>query len=89
MKFNISMNYKQESLNLTVSYLDKANHRLNMELGLQIYLGSMSRDVHSCTQWLRPPQSPLPTHSGSYTRALLVSQDRRHLCVTSEGALEE
>ncbi len=28
-------------------------HRLNMELDLQSLLGSMSRDVHSCTHWLR------------------------------------
>jgi hypothetical protein len=31
-----------------------AGHRLNMEVDLQVYLGSMSRDVHSCTHWLRP-----------------------------------
>ncbi len=34
--------------------------------------------VYSCTHWLRP----LSPHLGSYTRALLVSQDRRHLLVT-------
>jgi hypothetical protein len=28
------------------------------------------------------PQPPLPPHLGPYTRALLVSQDRRHLFVT-------
>ncbi len=34
--------------------------------------------VHSCTHWLRPrnPSPPSP-HWGSYTRVLLVSQDRR------------
>ncbi len=34
--------------------------------------------------WLRPSNSypPPPPHLGSYTRALLVSQDRRHLFVT-------
>jgi hypothetical protein len=34
---------------------------------------------------LRPCNSPLPLapHLGSYTRSLLVSQDRRHLFVTS------
>ncbi len=31
--------------------------------------------MHSCTLWLRPPTS-LPPHFDSYTRALLVSQDR-------------
>ncbi len=29
------------------------------------------------------PLTPLPTHLGSYTRSPLVSQDRRHLCVTT------
>jgi hypothetical protein len=40
--------------------------------------------VYSCTHWLRPCNSPppLPPHLGSYTRALLVIQDRRHLFVT-------
>jgi hypothetical protein len=35
--------------------------------------------VYSYTYWLRPRNSPLPPHLGSYTRALLVSQERRHL----------
>ncbi len=37
--------------------------------------------VYSCCHWLRSRNSPppLPPHLGSYTRALLVSQDRRHL----------
>jgi hypothetical protein len=34
-----------------------AGHRLSMEL---VYLGSMSRDVHSCTHWLRP-RNPSPS----------------------------
>ncbi len=35
-----------------------------------------------CTaHWLRP-RNPPPPHLGSYKRALLVSQDRRHLFVT-------
>ncbi len=38
--------------------------------------------VYSCTHWLRPRNSPPPPHLGSYSRALLVSQDRRHLSVT-------
>ncbi len=31
---------------------------------------------------MRPHNSPLPPHLGSYARARLVSQDRRHLFVT-------
>ncbi len=35
-------------------------------------------NVHSCTHWLRPQTPPpLTPHLCSYTRALLVSQDRR------------
>jgi hypothetical protein len=49
-----------------------------MELDLQSLFGL---HVHSCTHWLMPSQL-LTTHLGSYTRALLVSQDRRHLFVT-------
>jgi hypothetical protein len=50
-----------------------------MELDLQNLLGL---HVHSCTHWPRPRNpSPLPPpHLRSYTRAVLVSQDRRHLC---------
>jgi hypothetical protein len=29
--------------------------------------------VYSCIHWLRPRNSPLPPHLGSYARALLVS----------------
>jgi hypothetical protein len=53
-----------------------------MELDLQSLFGL---HVHSCTHWLRlrnlPPAPHLP-RLGSYTRALLVSQDSRHLFVT-------
>ncbi len=38
--------------------------------------------VYSCSHWLRPRNSPPPPHLNSFTRALLVSQDRRHLFVT-------
>jgi hypothetical protein len=52
-------------------------HRFNMELDL-IYLGS-------CVQLFllaeTPQLPPLPLHLGSHTRALLDSQDRRHLWV--------
>jgi hypothetical protein len=52
-----------------------------MELDLQSLFGL---HVHSCTHWLRTrnPPFPIPPHLGSHTRALLVSQDRRHLFVT-------
>jgi hypothetical protein len=58
-----------------------------MELDLQSLFGL---HVHSCTHWPKPRNSPLPPgppphispHLGSYMRALLVSQDRRHLFVT-------
>jgi hypothetical protein len=51
-----------------------------MELDLQ---SLFELHVHSCTHWLRPRSSPPFTlHLGSYTRELLVSQHRRHLCVT-------
>ncbi len=46
------------------------NHRLNMELDR--------------SHWLRPPHPP-PPHLGSYTGALLISQDGRHLFVTPWG----
>jgi hypothetical protein len=49
------------------------------ELDLQSLLGL---HVHSCTHWLRP-RNTIPPHLGSYTRALLVRQGRRHLFVTS------
>jgi hypothetical protein len=56
------------------------NHRLNMELELQSLYGL---HVHSCTHWLKPLDSPPPnSHLGLFTRALMVSQDRRHLFVT-------
>ncbi len=37
--------------------------------------------MYSCTHWLNPATSLLPPHLGSYTRELLVSQDRRHIFV--------
>ncbi len=54
---------------------------LNMEVGIQSLFGSMSRDVHSCTHWLRP-RNPPPPHWDSQTWALLVTKDRRNLFVT-------
>jgi hypothetical protein len=42
----------------------------------------MSRDVKSYTHWLRPGNPHSPAFRLAYTRALLVSQDGRHLFVT-------
>jgi hypothetical protein len=42
----------------------------------------MSRDVHSCTHWLRPRNSPPPSHLDSYYEGAIGQQDRRHLLVT-------
>jgi hypothetical protein len=39
--------------------------------------------VYSCSHWLRPRKSSPPPHLGSYTKALLVSQERRHFFVNS------
>ncbi len=61
-----------------------------MELDLQSFFGLHVRaQLYSLAEALQ--FSTLPPHLGSYTRALLVSQDRRHLIVTpeGEGGLEE
>jgi hypothetical protein len=53
-----------------------------MKLDLQSLFGL---HVHRCTLYSlteTPQLPPIPLHMGSYTRALLVSQDRRHLFVT-------
>jgi hypothetical protein len=69
-------------------YSEKMNGQskgLNMELDLQSLVGL---HVHSCTVLMaETPQLPPPSVSGliQYTRALLVSQDRRHLFVTPWG----
>ncbi len=39
------------------------------------------------THWPRPHNSPFPSHLDSYTRALLVSHDRRHLFVSPFSTL--
>jgi hypothetical protein len=56
------------------------HHRFNYEINLQSFFGL---HVHSCTHWPRTAtSSPFPPHLDSNTRALLVSQYRRHLLVT-------
>jgi hypothetical protein len=62
---------------LYLLFLMRGWHRLNIKLDLQSLFGLY---VHMCTHWLRP-RTPPPLLD-SYTRALLVSQDRRHLSVT-------
>ncbi len=42
------------------SNLEGRYHRLIMEVDLQSYLDSMSRDMHSCTHRLRPRNPPSP-----------------------------
>jgi hypothetical protein len=40
-----------------------------------VYLGFMSRDVHSCTHWSRPPQlPPLPPHLDSCYESAIGQQ---------------
>ncbi len=50
-----------------------------MEIDLQSLFGL---HMHSCTHWLRPRNSSPPVFGLLYEGAILVSQDRRHLCVT-------
>jgi hypothetical protein len=52
-----------------------------MELYLQSFFGLHVHSFYSLRRPRNPPPHP-PRHLGSYTRALLVSQDRRHLSVT-------
>ncbi len=55
-------------------------HKLNMDLDLQSSFRFHVFHVHS---WDPPtPPPPIPPHMGSFTRAILVYQDRRHLFVT-------
>jgi len=53
-----------------------------MELDLQSLFGlHVCAHMHSLAK-SETPATPSPPHLGSYTRALQVSQDRRHLFVT-------
>jgi hypothetical protein len=54
-------------------------HSSNMQLDLQSSFGLLCTAVpYSLADTPQPP----PSHLGSHTRALLVSQDRWHLFVT-------
>jgi hypothetical protein len=55
-------------------------HRLNMEVDLQKLIWAPCAQLYSFAE--TPQLPPIPPHWDSYTRALLVSQDRRHLFVT-------
>jgi hypothetical protein len=55
-----------------------AYHKLNMELDLKSLFGLLQ--LYSLAE--TPQPTPCPPHLGSYTRVLLVSQNRRHLFVT-------
>jgi hypothetical protein len=57
-------------------------YMVNLEMDLQSLFGLLCTAVLAETPHSPPP--PLPPHLGSYTRALLVRHDRRHLFVTSE-----
>ncbi len=59
------------------------HHRLNMELDLKSLFGLLCTAVLNGWDPATPPLPPHPpTHLGSYTRALLVIEDRRHSFVT-------
>ncbi len=67
-----------------LTFCNRLSYWSNMELDKQSYFGS--RVQLYCTHWLRAwdpaTATPPPPHLGSYTRALLVSQDRQLLFVT-------
>ncbi len=63
---------------------DLADHRLNMEVDLQSLFGlhvTWCAQLYSLAEAPQPP----PPHWDFYARALLVSQDRRHLVVAPCG----
>jgi hypothetical protein len=63
-------------------------HRLNMEVDLQSSFGlhvTWCAQLYSLGETPQPPPPPNTPHLDSYTRALLVSKDRRHLFVTPWG----
>jgi hypothetical protein len=61
----------QDRRHLFVTSSFTLSHRLNTELGSPKFIWA---PAYSCTHWLRP-RNPPPLFLGSYTRALLVSQD--------------
>ncbi len=76
-------NRNRERMRKGVGRVWEGGHRLNMELDLQSLFGLLCTAV--LIGW-DPAASPPPSpHLGSYTRALLVSQDWWHLFVTPWG----
>jgi hypothetical protein len=66
-----------------------SNHWLNMALDLQ---GLYGLHVHSCTHWIRPRNSLDTPRIWAHIRGRywsLVSQVRRHLCVTPASQMEK
>ncbi len=49
-------------------------HSLNVEVDLRSLLGSVSRDVHSCTHWLRPRNFPPRPAFGIVYEGAIVQQ---------------
>jgi hypothetical protein len=49
--------------------------RLNMEVA-KVYLGSMARDLHCCTHWLRPRSLPQTLGLGLVLRGRYWGQQR-------------
>ncbi len=47
--------------------VETAKHRLNIEIS-KVNVGSMSLDVHRCTHWPRPRNSPPPPPTRIWTR---------------------
>ncbi len=62
-----------------INWPNDTSHRLNVELDLQSLFGLLCTAVP--IGWY-PATPPVPPHLGSYTRALFVHQDLRHLFVT-------
>jgi hypothetical protein len=58
-----------------------------MELDLRSFFGLPCAQLYSLTE--TPQTLPSPLHLGSYTRALLVSQDRRHFFVAPDKGVEK
>jgi hypothetical protein len=79
--FNFHCDFWMLAFSCCYALLHTVPYRLNMELDLQSLFGLLQLFSLAETPQLPPPPHPSP-HLGSYTRVLLVSQDRRHFFVT-------